>query len=769
MRLTLRTMLAFVDDILEAADARDVGKKISESEFATGLMHRMRDVTRRLRLGAPKLYGRGMGHDPNTVAEYLDNTLLSQRVADFEKVCLESDVHLAEVASCHQILALVLGEPAEIETNSRHRMYELIQQAESTSHRTATAKDGQTERDGAARAARKKKKRRKVKVPDYLREPAEVESKSRPWGMVLAALILLAAGGGLVFYWPTISERFLVARGGAPDDQGAPAANGNDKPRNNADDRNTSSSNTGGGNTGGGNSGGSDTGGSDTGGSNAASDDTEGGNSRPDNATDTTDDRRRTANERASEEGAGNAAGTTNERAEDRSAQTPERSTASDMDSGTAANVDDEPAGNGGNRKTGAGKTGSTKTSRATEPEPTDDESARPSSEGANRSVQKERAEPARTGEGVGRLISEHDVLLRSIDDQWQRVPGRGTVHSGARLIALPTYRPSIAMSNGVTLQLLGGAIVSLGATDDDGVAEIRLLSGRILLLTVAKPDTTIRLQAGDYQGTIEFGKQEAALAVEVRHLLPEGADPEQEPAPTSVDLYLASGDVTWTDQKGRSDRLSGRLHRSLGRKGANQPGEDLPVWMEASELNPTERRASVEVESFLRPDKGVGSALTELATHRKIENSLLAVQSLALIDEFEPIVPLLNDSKYRINWTPQIDCLRAALARSPQTAELVRQAFESSRTRELGGQLYRMLWGYNSQQLEEGAAAQLVEWLDAPDERLDFRVLSYWNLHHITGLGLYYQPADPEKQRRKSIQSWRQKLESGLIVPKST
>jgi hypothetical protein len=738
MRLTLRTMLAYVDDILEAADAQDVGKKISESEFATSLMHRMRDVTRRLRLGAPKLHGRGMGNDANTVAEYLDNTLLSERVADFEKVCLESDVHLAEVASCHQILALVLGEPAEIESTSRQRLYALPQQAEAATRSPPPAKASKPSRDSAGRSARRKKKRRKVEVPDYLRQPVAPEPQPRRWGaLLIAAVLLLLAGVGLATYGPDFYRRLQVAQ---RDQAGESTVAANDRK---AATQQTTATDVAG----------------------SARDSTT--PAKPDTESASKPSGKEPIEEPADDASTDAAPPSPVEEPTDNDTRTPataepveqpataDRRKPAEVNPADDSNMPDEAADNGGTPKPRPDRLASV---------PRDKTTAKPAKE--------EPAREAPTGEGIGRLVSEHDVLLRTVEDNWQRVPGRGTVYAGERLIALPTYRPSVAMSNGVTLELLGGAVVSLDAPADDGGAQIRLWSGRILLLTVAKPETKIHLQAGDYRGTIEFGRDESALAVEVRHLLPEGADPEQEPAPTAVDLYLSSGEATWVAGRGRSEKLSGRSHRSLGEgKSAKPAAEELPAWLEANQLNPNERRASADLDSFLRPDKPAGPALAELATHRRIENSLLAIQCLAMIDDFAPIVPLLNDPKYRgTMWTAQIESLRAALARSPKTAAEVRKAFETARGREQGDQLYRMLWGYTSQQLEDGAAAQLIEWLAAPgDDQLDFRVLSFWNLHHITGLGLYYQPADPEKQRRQSIQRWQQKLQSGLLVPKAT
>ena len=50
MRLTLRTLLAYLDDILEPAQAKEIGDKLNESSFASSLVSRIREVMRRRRL-----------------------------------------------------------------------------------------------------------------------------------------------------------------------------------------------------------------------------------------------------------------------------------------------------------------------------------------------------------------------------------------------------------------------------------------------------------------------------------------------------------------------------------------------------------------------------------------------------------------------------------------------------------------------------------------------------------------------------------------------
>jgi hypothetical protein len=136
MRLTMRTLLAYLDDTLPPNEIKTIGQKVAESDTAQELIERIKQVTRRRRLTTPPTNGPG-SLDANTVAEYLDSELSSEQVAELEKLAIESDVHLAEIAASHQILTLVLGEPAQVPPTARERMYALVQGRESLASRKA--------------------------------------------------------------------------------------------------------------------------------------------------------------------------------------------------------------------------------------------------------------------------------------------------------------------------------------------------------------------------------------------------------------------------------------------------------------------------------------------------------------------------------------------------------------------------------------------------------------------------------------------------------
>ena len=208
MRLTLRNLLNYMNGQLkDPKDSEEIGKKIADSQFATELFHKVRDVMRRLRLSAPSITERGPNLDCNTVAEYLDNELPNDRVPDFEEVVLKSEMHLAEIASCHQILSMVLCEPAEIDPESRQRMYQLptVANRDDDEHLAAVEAANMLSGDGHAAlpAAAPVKARPRPVVPEYLRDPRK---KSR---LLPAAAIMLFVGAALGLLLVTVYPNAL--------------------------------------------------------------------------------------------------------------------------------------------------------------------------------------------------------------------------------------------------------------------------------------------------------------------------------------------------------------------------------------------------------------------------------------------------------------------------------------------------------------------------------------------------------------------------------
>jgi hypothetical protein len=125
MRLTLRTLLAYLDDTLEPAQAKVIGQKVAESDTAQELIARIKQVTRRRRLANPAA-SVTTNIDPNTLAEYLENVLDNEQLDKVEQICLASDANLAELATCHQILTQLQVEQSLVPPTSRQRMYGLV-------------------------------------------------------------------------------------------------------------------------------------------------------------------------------------------------------------------------------------------------------------------------------------------------------------------------------------------------------------------------------------------------------------------------------------------------------------------------------------------------------------------------------------------------------------------------------------------------------------------------------------------------------------------
>ncbi len=738
MRLTLRTMLAHMDGILEPEDDEDVRKKISDSEFATNLMHRIRDVVRRLRLGTPSLGGRGPGLDPNTVAEYLDNALPDDQVADFEKVCLESDMQLAEVAAAHQVLTVVQVEPVEIDPAARERMYRLPQVA-IEDKKTAEIR-----------------RREKPGVPDYLREPLR-----KRWGLrtatmlavaVVAVVAVLAATGGLD---PWLERAGL--RRTAPELAGVP-----ERPEEPSEP--------------------------------AVPIDV-----RPEQVP------RETPSEPEAEpaeepvepdptvEKAAPEAPTVPDEAPEAKTELalPKAPLPDDVSEPAAPPAEPpEPAPLPGDAVKVTPKPGPVPDVEKPDPsepappqempgEPTVEQPGDPVPDAPMAGLQEPGApegpeappeKPERAS--LGRLVSDRQILLQfdPATEAWDRVAMQTAIRSEYPLLALPTYRPIIALTAGLTVQMIGPAQAELHPGDDHGTPMLEVVYGRLTMQTLGQAGLQIRLAIAGRQGTITFVEAESGVAMHVYRVASPGDDPESDTAPLVANLWTTRGSIVWQADGGQpvnvptSDRIA--LDSTGPEPPEPMPGKS-PTWVTEDQTSFLDKRASTVLAAEIDVDRPATLTLREVAGgHRQREVRWLAVRCLGHLGQFDLMVAVLDDEDSRTVWFDYIDELRAAMVRDPRLAVAVGESLR----RYYGAdseKLYRMLWGYSAKDLRDNAAAALVD--DLEHERLAVRLLSFWNLREITGgVGHYYRPEHTAAKRQQPIQRWRERLAAGEIVRKA-
>jgi len=283
------------------------------------------------------------------------------------------------------------------------------------------------------------------------------------------------------------------------------------------------------------------------------------------------------------------------------------------------------------------------------------------------------------------------------------------------------------------------------------------------MLATMSKAGTGVVIRAGERDAKLTFVNADAAVALEVEQFQLTGLDPSSELPHVRATLSVTSGQVTWQEAGGSAVMLdAGQQLQMLDEDAAAVTTVAAPNWIKSSDISDIDRRASATMEPLLTEGSPVEIKLEELCDDTRVEIRSLAMRSLASLERFESILAAFKDDRLKSYWSQHLDQVRSSLGRGAPIAAEIRAAAVRASGAE-GESLYRLLWGYNPEQLKSGGAKHLVDTLKHAS--MDQRVVAANTLRQITGKTQGYHPHLPEARRRTAERQWEQSLLAGEIV----
>ena len=795
MRLTLRTLLAYLDNTLDPQDAEALQSKLVESGFATHLVQRIRDVLKRSDLSAPSPTAMGPVEEANVICEYLDSTLPLEQVAEVERACLDSDPHLAEAAACHQILTMALGNPANVAVVLRDRIYHLPGEKKGTQEHvgsfSALAIPEQVNSfdalPGAIPLAPPQEPVRPVGVgdsgvmdaPARLRQreldddraasagPAIAGSRPRnrdadvygrqirpsrvtPWLVTLglAAILLYAL---TQIFQPLLDPQKTagsnVADLPAPAQPSAGTEDGGGDNSTAGIDTTAQATDASGQNVAGVGKEVIDSSSSAVTGERSSSDAVDPTQVEPEaDATTATDD------------ATGNAAPTDADMAESNDGEVSPVPV-------TPVPVTPVPA-------TPVPATPEPKPD-ATEPVPPNPGSVPPapepkppaSGETAGDAAAKPDIANPPAESVLGKVLSEKTLVAMASGEEWIRLGKDAEVIGGRPLVVAPGFRASLAIPDS-EITFIGPVSATLMAGDGTRPI-IRLKSGR-MLVSAAKPEVQVRIQLDDKICELEFQDVDSVAAVSIRHTREPGLDPLKAESHVAVrDVITVQGSVILA-QAGEVQTL--QPSQQWTQVGVGEPLvnvlETMPDWVASTavDANVLATTARADLLSLIEGASSLEIALRESLSFRRSEVAALAAKTLLVLgrsDVYFGGSGILSEAKQRVYWPRHYELLLSRVDLDAASAAEIQQSIHKMDSAS-EVPLFRMLTGYSDKQLQNGGDLELLEFLDSSD--MSVRVFAFENLNRITGVTLNYR-AEQENQGRRSQtvkkwQTWQRKGE---------
>jgi hypothetical protein len=751
MRLTLRTLLAYLDDLLEPSQTKEIGAKVNESGYASMLVNRIREVMRRRRLTAPEVSGPGMGLDPNSVAEYLDNTLAPDAVADVEKVCLDSDVHLAEVAASHQILTLVLGEPVDVPSSTRERMYALGPRAKSGSNgrknvhpegdsevRPVTGSGNVTATSAETATSTASEKSFDGTVPDYLK-PAPLWKRLGP---VAVAAVVGAVWLWLVYFDPSLNnpqpgESEVASTGTQPEGTSSstdvpagtpvtPVPEGNTEPP--VEETGTSPGQP-----------------VSTAIASTGTTETRPFGSLPNYDPDAPPD-----------------VASTSKPTEP--ITTPSTTAPSTAPSGTEVGSAETTTSPG----TVKPETVVTTPPGTTKPPVAGTPSTAPV------------AKPATTPAVAPVLpapevvyLSREGILAHKTGKGWVILPGRTSIRRGDYVASPEPFKSTLQIASlNLTIELQPGAAVEYLGAGTDINAGFKIHRGRVSIKREAPDENAqpvtvgIRLVDEDCRFTINSALAECGLEVTPRE--PSRFEDDLSADPYIGSLFVIHGEATFKGHLAKPEPLSGPAWIPLGVKdrkalaaaSSRPPLLTTPNWLDPDQsgMSSTVRRYAARYQKEIDPDLPLEHTVPAVVGSQVPRLAEFAVKTLVVTEQIPGLVEAMARAEYEEVRAAAITGLRQWLPQAAVNRDILKAEIEKHFPPDQVDPIYRLMWGYDDADARnQGASRLLVDWLK--HENIVIRQLAILHIYRLTGQRYDYRPVDAAGRRKVAVERWEQHL----------
>ncbi|MFO1006682.1 MAG: hypothetical protein U0929_12050 [Planctomycetaceae bacterium] len=715
MRLTLRALLAYLDDVLDPATLREIGGRVSESPSASATVARIKEVIRRRRISAPELTGSGSAPDPNLVAEYLDNTLSPDAVPSLEKLCLDSDMHLAEVASSHQILTAVLGEPVEVPMSTRERMYALVSPTPLVSD-VAPPKSGSHNklRDSAVidtlPAAQSVTTTARPVMPDYLK-PAK--------GRKLAALLVSGCVALGWILWVLNDQGVFSGRQASVASNEKPALEAGAEPEL---------------------------------------------KSAPDHEGAQAHEHSKTARPVEA------LAKLDNQPVESTAAagKTPPDSEADSFPDAASPPADQALAAN----RTAPAP--AMIDEPATEvPDPPEPEVKTPDAVGLAPQPDPAPAAPA-TNPFPAMMYSNAEgiLIVRNRESgEWNVLPRRALVRDGDEIASPLPFQAEFTIENSaLAVTLHRGTRVRLEPGTGIELFKIHVDRGRVSL--ERSPDgqrpepVTIGVSIQGQEAQVTLSEPGTVCGIEVEQRVPVGRRPDPLLAIPNGGVYVGSGDVSFSWNGGPAVGIDSTIGWAGWPVPPNAlvagPQRPVPNWLTPEGVPQTnaDRKWVQMFEKEFSVDQPVSMSIPSLVGDRREMISTYATSTLGLVDDIPMLVKALQ-SEHEKTRLAAIHCLRSWLPSDPNNTARLDQEVARIFPEDDVADIVELLWGYSREDGKDPMISQkLVAFMD--HKQIAVRELAFFYVTQITPRtnAHGYRPSLPDSPRNAALVGWRNLLE---------